>query len=382
VANSGFGDVRIFDKSGFYGRTLSVAADSAPPMAVWETAPGEILVYERDGSLVHFRGDAARPTRSKLEAPGDALEDVEPIGAFRDGTLLVHARYPWDETATGVGRRRARLLRYAPDGKLIGAVGDFDDNAVLFADHGAYLFAPSAAAAAGDSTVWYGDGEHYELKELTRDGRLLRVVRLARPGTPVRQADRSAYQSAVMRRVENTPRAETMGATLDSSVFADTFPVFDRIVVDDLGDLWVRNYQWFDLGSGKSWTIFDPEGRFLGEVTTPSILEIHQIGADYVLGRMADESGREAVYIFPLVKPGTSPTGGRHRPPAPTRRTAARGGAGALTVRLFRRAPARSGRLRRCPASRRCGRRRSPVARVARARRTGGARRRESRPAP
>ena len=81
------------------------------------------------------------------------------------------------------------------------------------------------------------------------------------------------------------------------------------LAADDIGDLWVRNYQWFEVGSGKNWTVFDPEGRYLGEVTTPSILEIHQIGADFVLGRMADGRGREAVYIFVLEKPGaaTSP---------------------------------------------------------------------------
>ena len=97
-----------------------------------------------------------------------------------------------------------------------------------------------------------------------------------------------------------------METTLAASTFADTFPVLDRIIVDDVGNLWARNYQWFDIGSGKSWTVLDPQGRYLGEVTTPSILEIHQIGEDFVLGRMADRRGREAVYIFALEKPSST----------------------------------------------------------------------------
>ena len=97
-----------------------------------------------------------------------------------------------------------------------------------------------------------------------------------------------------------------------------------RYIVDDVGDIWVRNYQWFDLGSGKGWTVFDPEGRYLGEVTTPSILEIHQIGNDFVLGRMADRSGREAVYIFPLVKPGITPLPGTAPPAGDSANTPAR----------------------------------------------------------
>lgn len=310
VANTGFGDVRVFDRGGFYARTLSLgpdAAEKAPPIRVYEPSPGDLLVIQEDQSLALFRDGEARPTRSKLATPEGGLEKLEPLGAFADGSLLFKARHPWDESRTGVGRRRARLLRYGPDGRLLGTLGDFDDNAVLFANRGAYIFAPTAFAAAGDSTVWYGEGERPELRQLTRDGRLLRVVRIDRPLRPVTAADRTAYKSAATRQVKGTTREATMPTTLDSSVFADTFPTFDEIVVDDLGDVWVRNYQWFDLGSGKSWSVFDPSGRYLGDVVTPSILEIHQIGADFVLGRMQDTAGREAVYLFRLVKPGAGP---------------------------------------------------------------------------
>lgn len=101
-----------------------------------------------------------------------------------------------------------------------------------------------------------------------------------------------------------TDLEERMDTTLRQSVFADTFPAYDRILVDDVGNLWVRNYQWFDMGSGYAWSVFDPVGRFLGEVRIPSLLEIYQIGPDFVLGRMATITGREAVYEYGLLKPG------------------------------------------------------------------------------
>src|SRR5688500_17190785 len=148
VANSGFGDIRVFDNGGFHLRTLDLGADAienAQPIRVYEPGSGQLLVYQGDRSFARFSTLDAAPTRSRLELPGDSLEDVRPIGEFADGTLLFQARHPWDDNATGVGRRRARLLHYAPDGKLLGAVGDFDDNAVLFAERGAYIFAPTAA---------------------------------------------------------------------------------------------------------------------------------------------------------------------------------------------------------------------------------------------
>jgi hypothetical protein len=310
VANTGFGTVSMYDKGGFYAATLSLGADAgekAPPLRVYEPTPGDLLVVQGDQSLSRFHGTDVRPTRMKLATPPGGLEKVEPVGAFKDGSLLFQARYPWDESKTGVGRRRAQLLHYAPDGKLLGSLGDVDDDAVLFANRGAYIFGAMAFEATGDSTVWYGDGEHPEIRELSMDGRVRRIVRIDRPRRAVGQTDRTAYKSAATRQVKGTPREATMPTTLDSSVFADTFPVFDKIVVDALGDVWLRNYQWFDLGSGKSWSVFDASGRYLGDVITPSILEIHEIGADYVLGRMQDIAGREAVYLYRLLKPGSGP---------------------------------------------------------------------------
>ena len=53
-------------------------------------------------------------------------------------------------------------------------------------------------------------------------------------------------------------------------------------------------------------SVFAPEGRYLGDVLTPTILEIHHIGADFVVGRMASSRSREAVYLFELLKPANA----------------------------------------------------------------------------
>ena len=51
VANTGFGDIRVFDVKGYYVRTLSLGADAAekaPPLRVYETSPGDLLVVQGD----------------------------------------------------------------------------------------------------------------------------------------------------------------------------------------------------------------------------------------------------------------------------------------------------------------------------------------------
>ncbi len=312
VASTGLGEVRFFDTGGLHVRTVQVGDPvTAGPLRVYELLGDSLLVYQVDRTLSVFDALGQRTRSSPLASPGPELEEtLESLGAFKDGTLLFRASFPRDSTKQGVGRRTIRLLRYGIDGALLGSFGDFDGQAVLFEDRGAYIFGPDAAAAPADSTLWYTPGDRYEAREVAPDGRTLRIDRLDRAGIKVLQADISSYRQAATRQVQNTPRASTIEATLEASTFADTFPVIDRVIVDDVGNVWVRNYQWFDLGSGKNWTLFDPEGRFLGEITTPSILEIHQIGADFVLGRMSDGRGHEAVYIFDLIKPGAAETSG------------------------------------------------------------------------
>ena len=47
-------------------------------------------------------------------------------------------------------------------------------------------------------------------------------------------------------------------------------------------------------------TVFDAEGHVLGFVETPEGLEIHEIGEDYILGRVKDELGVDFIQVWPL----------------------------------------------------------------------------------
>ena len=308
VANTGQGTVRVFDARGTHVRNLTTPAggdSTIAPAGVYALPGDSVLAVGLDGSISVWAPDGRPVRRARVTLPPEAvLGSFRSEGRFEDGTLLYRVDLPDDSVATGTGRRRIRLLRYGADGRLIAPVGDFEDQALLFADRGGWIFGPSASHAIADSTLWYGTGERFELHEITVDGRTRQIFRLDKPGTPVLSTDRLAYNAAVTGQVEGTSLAARLDTTLAASVYADTFPAYDRILVDDEGNVWARNYQWFDLGSGYAWSVFDPDGRYLGVVRTPTLLDIFQIGPDFVLGRMADSRGREAVYVYALNKPG------------------------------------------------------------------------------
>ena len=309
VANTGLGDIRVFDDRGRHVATLAMptVGDDEPinPVQVHPLPGDSLLAIGADRSLTVFGPQGQIARRASVAMPEEGVQDTfQPVGMFRDAQLVFRIDLPDDPDTYGTGRRSIRLLRYATDGSLIGLYGDFEDQALLFADRGAWIFGPSAAHAMADSTIWYGTAERFELHEIAPDGRTLQSFRLDRPPAPVISTDRSTYSQAARGEVTGTDLEERMDATLRESVFADTFPAYDRILVDDVDNVWVRNYQWFDIGSGYAWSVFDPAGRFLGEVRVPSLLEIYQIGPDFVLGRMATITGREAVYVYGLLKPG------------------------------------------------------------------------------
>jgi hypothetical protein len=310
VANTGVGDVRIYGLHGELLQKLRIADRSSAgpaPVHVEQLGTDSLLVVTGDGSVVIFDRDGNQVARFRLATPGAEFEGgPEIVGAFRDGTLLARAHHADDPAATGVGRRQVRLLRYAATGQLLGSFGDFGDQTVLYGAEGGYIFGPSGQYAAADSTIWYTSGDRYEAREVAPGGRTLRIIRLDRPGSMVRQADIFTYRSAAKRQVAGTADEATIDATLEASVFADTFPAFDQLHVDATGDVWLRNYRWFHIGTSQSWSVFDPTGRYLGEVRTPPRLEVHQIGADFLLGRLSNRRGAEAVYLWDLEKPGAA----------------------------------------------------------------------------
>ena len=78
-----------------------------------------------------------------------------------------------------------------------------------------------------------------------------------------------------------------------------SFPAIANLIADDLGMLWVQDYQ-REQGLVGEWTVFDTAGRVVATASTPSTLRVRRVGRDYVLGLMSDADGVERVLVFPL----------------------------------------------------------------------------------
>ncbi|HEX6041017.1 hypothetical protein [Longimicrobium sp.] len=161
---------------------------------------------------------------------------------------------------------------------------------------------------AGDAVV-VADNDRYEIRFVSPDGALRRVVRRAHTPVRAQAADVEAFFAARDADMPGLPpevvaSLQRMRARQREALpRRETFPAFADARVDAVDNLWVEEYR-RPADEQPRWSVFDPEGRWLGTVETPAGLAVHQIGPDWILGVQKDALEVEHVRMYPLVKPG------------------------------------------------------------------------------
>jgi hypothetical protein len=93
--------------------------------------------------------------------------------------------------------------------------------------------------------------------------------------------------------------------------FAKAFALFAQGWTDRSGNLWVRHYELqhvmrtaVDAPSTYPfhYSVFSPNGRWLGDLELPANLVVLEAGADYLLGVSKDAEGVESVVLHRLRK--------------------------------------------------------------------------------
>ncbi len=162
--------------------------------------------------------------------------------------------------------------------------------------------ARSSAAVGHDGLFVARGGNEFVVEVVNRNGGTShgfgREVQLRAPN----RHDREAY---VARRLANAPPNADLVAW--SRVFDDlpereVFPAMEGIIVDSLGNAWVR-HGGSPLQTDASWSVFRSDGRWFGDILLPSGLKPLALGGDVLLGRIEDELGVEIIVLHALIKP-------------------------------------------------------------------------------
>jgi hypothetical protein len=217
--------------------------------------------------------------------------------------VLRHERGPPSAPVASNPPRRdyVSFFRIGLDGRMLDSIGRFANQTV--SDGGLLVWGKWGWETVDRNTFYYGSADRFEIEHRAMDGRLLRIIRLARPNRPVTAGDISAWKASALEG-EDARRIPDYAARLERYRFAETFPAHFYLETDPAGNLWVQEYA-SDIGEGRRWSVFNPDGRYLGDVDMPERFRLFEIGTDYVLGQWRDEDEVEHVRMYPLIKPGS-----------------------------------------------------------------------------
>jgi hypothetical protein len=160
-------------------------------------------------------------------------------------------------------------------------------------------FGNRSVIAFHDTTAFVGTGDAYEIGSYNRSGRLVRLLRRSSTRRPVTKELLDWYVAEQVRSVP--PRMlEQYRKDIMSIPPAASVPFYDRLLVDDPGNVWVREPPVLD--SVQRWSVFDRAGAWLCDVVLPAGFTPFQIGDRFVLGTATDPSGVEHVLLYDLRK--------------------------------------------------------------------------------
>lgn len=302
-------EVRLFDRAGNHVRTFGGAGSGPGEFQVvtglFEHAGDSIAAYDqqaRRATVFPIGGGVPRVVRT------DDDQNLDLFGRLRDGSWLAYnpGQYrrgrpqglQWDTTdivaidpADGSVRVIARLPGRE---RLIDAEGQDQD----------YIGARFATQAAADSGFYWAMADHFEIAYYDAGGMLRRILRRPVQAPALDDAMATEWieaQLAFVRQYEGDEAATARRSRYEASRRAERAPLFGPSFVDRDQRLWVSEATWPPFGTPRSWSVFAPDGTWLGDLDAPDRLNLLDARGDTVLGIGRDELDVPWIQLHRLV---------------------------------------------------------------------------------
>lgn len=319
LANRGTNDLRYFDSSGRYVRTvgregngpgefrwIDAIANAGDTVLVWDAFARRLSRFESTGNF------ASSTSLALLVLAFPVL-----IGFLGDGSMLLRRQGGADDNARHEGEYvdSVTYLRFsgrtgAPVGMLGPYFGGELFRAVAGRNHmsGHVIFGKRGLVATTSTGIYTVETDRFAATFHTPAGTPVRKV--LHPHTPVRAtaADIATQREAQAQGDEEVTRL-SLQLTAAQRRLRETLPhrailpAITELRVDRQDNLWIRAYAPPGAPSA-AWSVFDAEGDWLGVVAIPAELQVLEIGDDWILARHVDPlEGVERVVLYALHKP-------------------------------------------------------------------------------
>jgi len=317
VANRGSQEIRFYDSTGQFLRRFGGEGDGPGEFRQLEgfqlRSSDTVVAFDYSGRVTAF-GPAAEVVWTAMLGAGEPLRSPSSFGdgAFLQAFAIDAFQILVVEARSGPSRILtvpAALVRYSSAAVPMDTIGVFPGFDVASVEMpggaqgtGSALFGRSLTYAAHQEHTYVGTGDGYEIRVLGLDGSLVRIVRRLNLDLRVTQAAVDSLVSDLLRTIEDPDRRSRQEQIYAVTPLPEARAPYSDILVDSDGYLWVSGYH---LGSARKptrFTVFDPDSRWLGEMTVPENFQVFEIGEDYVLGVATDELDVEHVRMYGLVR--------------------------------------------------------------------------------
>jgi sugar lactone lactonase YvrE len=272
-----------------FGKVVDIALDQGGRVYILDGMAAEIRVFASDGSYIRTIGRKGHGPGEFFVAPGMRFDPRDRLWVLNQG----NQRYSVFDTSGALLREfprhmAARFLvwrdgAFSPTGDLYDLLmyptkrgwetgcARYDTLTAEFVDTLPCPVMPEGTPFGWGRIVatplgwWVGAATDYRLWQLTRAGDTVRVVEREHEPVGLSTAQRDSIRDAM-----HLLQQRARGAA--SLPIPERQRIFDGIVVDNHGYVWDQLSRTPDERA-TSFDVFDPEGRYLGAVKAPAVVE-------------------------------------------------------------------------------------------------------------
>ena len=256
--------------------------------------PGGILPFLGDSLVVWDIGlrrasffDSSGEFGRSVQIAGN-FQNPSLVAAFPDGTFLLTDGRPAIPSSGTITEAPLFVVRYGADGLLVDSLGVFPMGrmAKIREPPGFALeaFGSTTSVAGEQETYWVGVGSQPEIRRCSLTGKPLEIVRWEIEDQDVRPEHVEAFFAEQLRDARDEESRRAWRRRHAETPIADRFPSLDRLLADQAGRIWVRQYRRPTEDGPNLWVVFHRDGRIAARINTPRDLQVRDAAEDFVLG--------------------------------------------------------------------------------------------------
>ena len=326
VLSQGNQQLFLFEPSGELSRTIGRRGEGPgefispehlqylPPdtLAVWDYWFAPVSYFDTNGKLLKERSIDLATMMARI--PGSNAESQSfplPGGSF----ALVLGEEPTSEPSPGTAVRLPMELALVDTSYTTRSLGSWEGmEMVAYLAPGLGLFPfptfmlDSHIASGGNPpSLYISNGDRNEIHQFSLDGNLVRIIRRATDPVPVTDEGHRRWLATLEARISEWGDVEDeFGMSWEEFAEGlprrDTYPPVGGLLADGEGYLWVREWSPAEPGMPDQWSVFSPDGRWLGIVRgLPDLFLCHPfmgpcwVDRDFLLAVRRDAVGVESV---------------------------------------------------------------------------------------